>query len=59
VDRLAKDVAAAVAAPELREQFAKLGAEPMSMSPDEFARFVRDEIEAAARVAKEAGIKAE
>jgi tripartite-type tricarboxylate transporter receptor subunit TctC len=57
VDQLAKDVARALAAPDLREQLAKVGVEPMSMSPDEFARFVRDETEAAARVAKEAGIK--
>ena len=57
VDKLTKDVARALAAPELQEQFAKLGFEPMSMSSAEFASFVRDEMEAAARVAKEAGIK--
>jgi tripartite-type tricarboxylate transporter receptor subunit TctC len=30
--------------PEVREQFAKLGIGPVPMKPDEFAKFVRDEI---------------
>jgi tripartite-type tricarboxylate transporter receptor subunit TctC len=57
VDKLGKDVARALAAPDLREKFTKLGAEPMSMTPAEFARFVRSEIESAAGVVKAAGIK--
>ena len=57
VDKLATDVARAVAAPDLREQFRTLVAEPLSMKPEEFARFVRSEIETAARLAKMAGIK--
>jgi len=56
-DKLAKDVERAVASPDVREQLTKLGAEPMSMTRAEFARFVRSETEAAARVVKEAGIK--
>ena len=56
-DKLAKDVARALAAPDLREKFAKLGFEPMSMTSAEFARFVRSEIESSARIAKAAGIK--
>lgn len=35
-DKLAKDVARAVASPDVREQLVKLGAEPMSMTPAEF-----------------------
>jgi tripartite-type tricarboxylate transporter receptor subunit TctC len=57
VDKLAKDVARVLAAPDVRERFATLGAEPMSMTSAEFARFVRSETEAAARIMKAAGIK--
>jgi tripartite-type tricarboxylate transporter receptor subunit TctC len=47
MDKLAHDVARALATPELREQFAKLGAETMSMTPAEFTRFVRSEMASA------------
>ena len=57
--KIAKDIAAAVAAPVVRERFATSGTEPLSMSQIEFARFVRAEIDSAARVVKAAGIKAE
>jgi tripartite-type tricarboxylate transporter receptor subunit TctC len=57
VDKLAKDASRALAAPDLREQFRSLAAEPMSMTRTEFARFVRSEAEAAARVAIAAAIK--
>lgn len=57
VDKLAKDVARALAAPDVRERFTTLGAEPMSMTSAEFARFVHSETEAAARITKAAGIK--
>lgn len=55
-DKLSKDVARTVASPDVREQLTKLGAEPMSMTPEEFTRFVRTEAESAARIAKEVGI---
>ena len=51
--------AVAKATPDVRERFATSGTEPLSMSQIEFARFVRAEIESAARVVKAAGIKAE
>jgi tripartite-type tricarboxylate transporter receptor subunit TctC len=57
VDKLAKDIARALAAPDLREWFAKHGADPMSMSQPEFARFVLSESESARRVIEAAGIK--
>jgi len=59
VDKLARDVAQALGAPDLRERLNNLGAEPMIMSPADFARFVRAELEAAVRVVKAAGIKVE
>lgn len=55
--KLADDIARALAAPDLRERLTKLGTEPMSMAPADFSRFVRGEMEAAARVTRAAGIK--
>jgi tripartite-type tricarboxylate transporter receptor subunit TctC len=57
VDKLAKDIARALAAPDLREWLAKHGCDPMSMSQPEFARFVLSESESAARVIDAAGIR--
>ncbi|HWW16069.1 MAG TPA: tripartite tricarboxylate transporter substrate-binding protein [Candidatus Dormibacteraeota bacterium] len=57
VDKLAKDIARALAAPDLREWLAKHGDEPMSMTQPEFARFVLSESESASRVIGAAGIK--
>lgn len=57
VNKIATDISRALAAPDLRDQFRKLAAEPMNMTSTEFARFVRSETEAAARIAKAAGIK--
>ena len=57
VDKLAKDIARALAAPDLRDRLAKHGADPMSMTQPEFARFVLSESESAARIIEAAGIK--
>jgi tripartite-type tricarboxylate transporter receptor subunit TctC len=59
VDKLAKDIARVLAAPDLRELFAKHGADPMSMTQPEFARFVLSESESAARIIKAAGMKSQ
>lgn len=56
-DKLSKDVTQAVGSPDVREKLTKLGAEPMSMPKAEFTKFVRSEMESAARTAKAAGIK--
>ena len=56
VDKLAKDIARALAAPDVRDRFAKHGADPMSMTQPEFARFVVSESENAARIAKAVGV---
>ena len=57
VDKLSKDIARAVAGPDLRDWIAKHGGEPMSMTQPEFARFVQSESEGAARLIKAVGIK--
>ena len=59
VDKIEKDVAQSLATPELRKLFSKIGAEPMSMTSAEFAKFVRNEMESVARIAQEAGIQPE
>ena len=57
VQKLNAQVNAIVQMPEVREQFAKLGILPAPMKSDEFARFVRSEIEVYRRVVKQAGIQ--
>jgi tripartite-type tricarboxylate transporter receptor subunit TctC len=56
VDKLAKDIAHVLASPDIRDWLAKHGADPMSMTQPEFARFVRSESESAARIVKAAAI---
>jgi tripartite-type tricarboxylate transporter receptor subunit TctC len=55
--KLEKDVARALAAPDLIEQFAKMGLEPMKMSSAAFGEFVRGEMETAKQTVKALGIK--
>jgi tripartite-type tricarboxylate transporter receptor subunit TctC len=43
--------------PELREQYATLGIDPVSMQPGEFAKFVREEIATNQRIVKQANIQ--
>jgi len=59
VDQLGKDIARAMAAPDLLDWFAKHGADPMSMTQPEFARFVLSESESAARIIKAPGMKSQ
>ena len=57
VNKLAKDITHVMATQELRDWLAKHGADSMSMTQPEFARFVLSESERAARIVKAAGIK--
>ena len=59
VDRISRDVSRALATPDARDELAKLGAEPMRMSPSEFAQFIRREIHEMTRIVKAAGITPE
>lgn len=56
VNKLAKDIAHALAAPDVLDRLAKDGADPMSLTQPEFAQFVLDETESASRILKAAGI---
>lgn len=59
VAKLNAAVADALAAPDVRERFATLGAEPGRGSPAEVAAFLGGEIKRMAKVARDAGMKAE
>jgi tripartite-type tricarboxylate transporter receptor subunit TctC len=59
VDKINKDVARALQAPDIKERLANLGAEAMPMTPAEFKNFVHTEIDESAKVIKTAGIKAQ
>ena len=56
VNRLHQELQRAMATPEVKERFAKLGAEPLSMTPEQFDAYIRDEITANTRLVKAAGI---
>jgi tripartite-type tricarboxylate transporter receptor subunit TctC len=57
VQKLNAQVNAIVQGAEVREQFAKLGITPAPMKPDEFAKFVRDQIVTYQAIVKDAGIQ--
>jgi tripartite-type tricarboxylate transporter receptor subunit TctC len=59
IDRLNKELGAALADPGMIAKFANLGAEPMPMTPGEFGQFVVTEIDKWAKVVKFAGVKME
>jgi tripartite-type tricarboxylate transporter receptor subunit TctC len=58
IDRLHRESAAALQLPEVRERIARLGAEPMAMTPEQFDAYVRDELRTNAVLVKAAGITA-
>jgi tripartite-type tricarboxylate transporter receptor subunit TctC len=57
VAKINKDVNRALASADVTERLAKLGNDPMVMTPQEFSRLVRKEIDDYARIIKAAGIK--
>jgi tripartite-type tricarboxylate transporter receptor subunit TctC len=57
VDKLNAEIAKIVAKPEVKKAWQAQGAEPMSMSPEQFAQYVRDDITKWARVVKISGAK--
>jgi tripartite-type tricarboxylate transporter receptor subunit TctC len=59
IERLHKEVAAAVASRETSEALDKAGAEPITSSPGELAAMVRDGVAKYAKIVKLAGVKPE
>src|SRR4051812_1585640 len=57
VERLNAEITRAVNSPEMKQAWQQQGAVPMSMSPEEFGRFLREDIEKWARVVKLSGAK--
>lgn len=59
VNRLNGETVKLLATPELKDRFAKIGAEPFTMTPEEFDVMIRREIVENERLIKAAGIKTE
>jgi tripartite-type tricarboxylate transporter receptor subunit TctC len=59
VERLNREITRAANAPEMREAWATQGAVPMAMGPEEFGRFLREDIDKWAKVVKVSGAKAD
>jgi tripartite-type tricarboxylate transporter receptor subunit TctC len=59
VNRLNRETVKALATAELKDRLAKIGAEPLSMTPEEFDALIRREIVDNERLVKAAGIKTE
>jgi len=55
VTKINTDIAAILNTPDLKDRLDKLGAEPAPLSPDEFAKFVREEVALWSKVVKESG----
>jgi tripartite-type tricarboxylate transporter receptor subunit TctC len=59
VTRVNGDITAVLQAPDLRERLQRMDAEPSPLSPEDFARFVREEIAKWAKVVKASGATAD
>ena len=59
VEKLNREITRAANAPEMKAAWATQGAVPMSMTPDEFGRFLRQDIEKWAKVVKVSGARAD
>jgi len=56
VDRLHDEVAKALASPEVKERFLKLGADAWTLKPEQFDAYIKDEIASNATLVKAAGL---
>lgn len=56
VNRLHDEVVKALASPEVKERFEKLGADAWTLKPEQFDAYIRDEIASNARLVKAAGL---
>jgi tripartite-type tricarboxylate transporter receptor subunit TctC len=59
IQRLYEEIAKAQRDPDVKEKLAKLGVQPMPMTPAQFDEYVRKELEQNAVLVKAAGIKAQ
>jgi tripartite-type tricarboxylate transporter receptor subunit TctC len=56
VNRLHDEVAKALASPEVKERFLKLGADAWTLKPEQFDAYIKDEIASNAQLVKAAGL---
>jgi tripartite-type tricarboxylate transporter receptor subunit TctC len=59
INRLSESLRKAVQTPQLKEQFAREGGEPVLMTPDEFAKFVLADISRWKQIVKDIGMQLE
>jgi tripartite-type tricarboxylate transporter receptor subunit TctC len=59
IEKLNKEINAALADPKMKARISDLGAEPMLLTPTEFEKFIADETERSGKVIKFAGMKAD
>ncbi len=59
VDKLYKNIQLALQSPEIQQQFAREGAETVTMTPAQFQDFIKAEIDKWGRVIKAGNIKAQ
>ncbi|MBP7566600.1 MAG: tripartite tricarboxylate transporter substrate binding protein [Burkholderiaceae bacterium] len=59
VNRLHDEVVKALATPEVKERFLKLGADAWTLKPEQFDAYIKDEIKSNAALVKAAGLKVE
>jgi tripartite-type tricarboxylate transporter receptor subunit TctC len=57
IKRINDEAAKAMRTPEVKERFAKLGAEPLIMTPEGFNQFIKSEMVVAYRISKNANLK--
>lgn len=56
VNKLNEEVAKALASPEVKDRFTRLGADAWTLKPEAFDAYIKEEIEANAKLVKAAGI---
>ena len=57
LDRLSSEIVKVVNAADVKENWTRQGAVPMGMTPDQFERFVREDIEKWSKLVKDTGMK--
>jgi tripartite-type tricarboxylate transporter receptor subunit TctC len=59
VDRLSREIAKALATPEMKERLLNLGADPVGSTPEQFTAHIKSEIDKWAKVVRASGAKVE
>jgi tripartite-type tricarboxylate transporter receptor subunit TctC len=57
VQRLHDEVVKALASPDVKERFSKLGADAWTLRPEQFDAYIKDEINGYAKLVKAAGLQ--